>query len=320
MAAIPGGERALRVFCSLVCFPLTLTHWLLTQKNKLKVKPPGELINVGTGRLHLQITGEGEHTVVLEAGMGGCSLDFSLVQPELSHIAKVISYDRAGLGWSDKPLERATCRNYVRDLRQLLQAKDCKPPYLLVGHSYGGMIVRFFAAEYPEEVEGLLLIDAAHESRYLTEEMSELRTRSMTTHRKQYRLGYLLAPTGILRLLQKYVGARHLPAPIQKTARVLGYRSTAYASVYAELLGAEESALQLKAAAPLWTNLPITVLSAGKQDAEWKQGQAQLAGLSPVVKQVIAEDSWHSIQIHRPDIVTAAVKELITELNILSNT
>ncbi|WP_232231490.1 alpha/beta fold hydrolase [Paenibacillus sp. HW567] len=270
---------------------------------------------MGTGQLHLQVTGEGEHTVVLEAGMGGCSLDFSLVQPELSQIAKVISYDRAGLGWSDKPLERATCRDYVRDLRQLLKTKDCKPPYLLVGHSYGGMIVRFFAAEYPEEVEGLLLIDAAHESRYLTEEMSDQRKRQIAAHRKQYKLGYLLAPTGILSLLQKHVGARHLPASMQKTARVLGYRSNAYSAVYTELLDAEESALQLRATASLREDLPITVLSAGKQDAEWKQGQAKLADVSPAVKQVIAEDSWHSIQIHRPDIVIAAVKELITELD-----
>ncbi|OMD46617.1 alpha/beta hydrolase [Paenibacillus borealis] len=312
MAGIPRIERGLRCFISVICFPLTMIQMLCTQRDVSRYKPQGQLVGMDKGYLHAQLTGQGAHTIVLEAGMGGCSLDWTLVQPEISGFAKVISYDRAGLGWSGKPLEEATCRNYAVKLRDLLQALDCEPPYLLVGHSYGGMIVRSFAVEYPDEVDGLLLVDAVHESRYLAAEMSGLRHKQWRANLALYRLGYLLSPTGLLRLLGRHVGTRRLPAPVQRITRALGYRNNACKTVYAEMLFAEESARQLSISPPLSLELPITVLSAGMQNDEWKRGQERLSQLTPKTKHILVENSWHSIQIHRPDMVIAAIKDMMT--------
>ncbi|WP_343049790.1 alpha/beta hydrolase [Paenibacillus phytohabitans] len=316
MAAIPQNEQALHRFISIICSPLSIVQYVLTKRDALTYKPPGEMVPVQDACLHAHVMGKGDHTVILEAGMGGSSLDWSMVQPELSLYAKVVSYDRAGLGWSgsgSQP-ESATCRKYVRELRELLKAMDCKPPYILVGHSYGGMIVRCFAGEYPDEVEGLLLVDAVHESRYLTDEMSNRRKQQREANRRQYKLGYLLAPAGIPRLLRRPVGGRRLPSAIQKNASSLGYRKSAYRAAYAELLCAEESALQLKAAKPLSSKLPITVLSAGSPDEEWKQGQQRLARLTPNVQHITEEDPRHSIPIHRPETVVKYVTELLNTL------
>lgn len=270
------------------------------------------MVDLKESRLHVRVTGQGEHTLVLESGMGGSSLDWTLIQQELSGCAKVVSYDRAGLGWSGSPLKETTCSNYASTLRDLLMAMDCKPPYLLVGHSYGGLIVRMFAAEHPDEVEGLLLVDAVHESRYLAADRSEHRQKQWKAHLNQYRLGYLLSPTGLLRLTRKHFGTKRLPAAVQRTVNALSYRTGACVTAYAEMLSAEESARQLAMSAPLNPELPITVISAGKQEEEWKRGQERLAQLTSKTRHIIAEDSWHAIQIHRPDIVISAIKDMMT--------
>lgn len=303
----------MRAIISVIGLPLTMIQMLCTKRDSIRYLPPGQMISLEQGRLHARLTGQGELTIVLEAGMGGCSLDWSLVQPEISGLAKVVSYDRAGLGWSSKPLKEATCYNYTGHLRDLLQALGCNPPYLLVGHSYGGMIVRMFAAEYPDEVEGLLLVDAVHESRYLPAEMSKHRQKQWKSNLMHFRLGYLLSPAGLLRLIRKHFGTKRLPAGVQKTVNALGYRNHACESAYAEMLSAEESALQLTRSPPLSPKLPITVLSAGRQDEEWKRGQERLSKLTSRTRHIVAEDSWHAIHIHRPDRVIAAIKDMIID-------
>src|SRR5688572_29584708 len=103
--------------------------------------PPGRLIDVGGWRLHLYCTGEtvaSQPTVILEAGLGDFSVEWSLVQPRVATFARVCSYDRAGHGWSDVGPNPRTFRQIVYELQTLLEKGDVRPPYLLVGHSYGG--------------------------------------------------------------------------------------------------------------------------------------------------------------------------------------
>src|SRR5215213_1417072 len=112
-------------------------------------KPPGRLVDVGGYRLHLDCTGRGGPAVVLIAGAGDFSFDWSLVQTPASRFARVCSYDRAGLAWSDLGPTPRTMRQDAHELRELLRAAGVGPPYVLVGHSIGGFIARVYAARYP---------------------------------------------------------------------------------------------------------------------------------------------------------------------------
>jgi len=314
MSQIPFIERSVRSAISVVGFPLSIYQTLVTQFQLHKNKPKGQLVRIGQRSLHAVVTGENKHdqpTVILESGMGGCSLDWSLVQPEISKHTKVISYDRSSFGWSTGTMDRPTCQNYVHELRLLLNEMNLKPPYILVGHSYGGMMMRLFAAQHPEEVKGLILVDSTHESRYLDHSMSQHRNAEREKNLRLFRLGYLLSPIGLPRLLKRHIGANRLPSHIQSKVTALGRSNKAFRAVYLELICTEESAVQLKNAPPLKEDMPVIVLSAGKQSEDWKKSQEELLNLTKQTKRIMVEDSWHSIQIYQPQVVVEAIKNLL---------
>src|SRR5436305_15119662 len=119
--------------------------WAQTEPGQPPFPPPGTLVDVGGWRLHLNCTGEvraAQPTVILEAGSGDFSVEWSLVQPGVAEFARVCSYDRAGDGWSDLGPHPRTFRQIVYELHTLLDKAGVKPPLVLVGHSYGGGLVR----------------------------------------------------------------------------------------------------------------------------------------------------------------------------------
>src|SRR5918993_4605490 len=117
---------------------------------KPRYSPPSKLVDVGGYRLHLNCTGKNGPTVVLIAGAGDFSFDWGLVQTGVSRFARVCSYDRAGLAWSDPGPTPRTMLQDAYELRALLRAAGVKPPYVLVGHSIGGVIVRDYVAQNPK--------------------------------------------------------------------------------------------------------------------------------------------------------------------------
>ena len=125
--------------------------------------PPGRVYDVGGHRLHLLVAGSGDPPVVLEAGGLGWSLDWYPVIERLSQDTTVCAYDRAGYGWSEPGPSPRTSERIAAELHDLLTVARIRPPYLLVGASFGGHTVRLFAHHHPEEVCGVVLIDARHE-------------------------------------------------------------------------------------------------------------------------------------------------------------
>ncbi len=125
--------------------------------------PPGDLVFVDGGLMHLWCTGAGGPVVILEAGSTDCSLSWAFVQSNVSPFTRVCSYDRAGYGWSD-PVPGPVSAGAVNGrLHTLLQAADIPPPYVMAGHSLGGEYVRSYAHRYPNEVAGLVLVDPGSE-------------------------------------------------------------------------------------------------------------------------------------------------------------
>jgi pimeloyl-ACP methyl ester carboxylesterase len=289
-------------------------------RDRRRYPPPGRFVSVGEHRLHLNLAGQGSPLVVLDAGLGGSSLDWSLVQPEVAKLTRVCCYDRAGYGWSDPGPAPRTSRRIVDELHVALKNAGLEPPYILVGHSFGGFNVRFFAGHYPEEVAGLVLVDASHPRQF-----KRLPAHYRRMHRAQSGLGRLaplLARIGVLRALRLPVASPGLPPSIRPVARALGFQTRAYAAAGGELTAFWMSTTQARWAPPL-PDIPLTVLSrafpgpgpgapANRFAEVWQSLQAELATLSPRGELITAERSGHCIQLDEPELVVDAIRRIVT--------
>jgi pimeloyl-ACP methyl ester carboxylesterase len=137
-------------------------------QNKQTFAPPGQMIDIGGFRLHALLQGEGTPTVLLESGLGGFALQYAHIQPAVAAFTRVLAYDRAGQGWSDASPNPRTPANLTGELKALLGKLDLQPPYILVGHSFGGLLARFYAGFHPEEVAGVVLVDSSDVDQYNT--------------------------------------------------------------------------------------------------------------------------------------------------------
>jgi len=283
--------------------------------------PPGKLIDVGGYRLHLYCTGTGRPgspTVILEAGLGSTSLEWSKVQPGVASFTRVCSYDRAGYGWSDTgPLPRTSGR-IVAELHTLLVKAGIPGPYVLVGHSFGGLNVRLYAYTYPQQVAGLVLVDSSHEEQV---RYPELRP----TAGGQLTVCQALSPFGIVRLLGLANGiAAEYPPTVQPVVKAQNDQTRFCQTVNGEYAAWDESSAQVHTARHPLGRLPLVVLTrgvegnffqgnAGKQvDAAWLALQKDLASLSTNSTQMIATRSGHYIPLDQPDLVIAAIKQVLT--------
>ena len=128
--------------------------------------PIGQMVDIGGRKLHIHCTGRGAPTVVIENGGAAFSFDWELVQPEVERFTRICTYDRAGYAWSDVGPEFDTFDQSVQDLHILLTKAGIAGPYVMVGHSFGGLLVRFYQARYPNDVVGMVLVDSSHEESF----------------------------------------------------------------------------------------------------------------------------------------------------------
>jgi pimeloyl-ACP methyl ester carboxylesterase len=141
----------------------------LTIRDRRRYPAPGLLVHIDGHQVHLQVRGPhtGGPTVVLDAGMGSFSPNWYWVQHELAATVRSVAYDRAGLGWSRRSRRPRDAQTIAVELRDALREAGIEPPYVLVGHSFGGLPVRAFADLYPELTAGLVLVDASHPDQWV---------------------------------------------------------------------------------------------------------------------------------------------------------
>ena len=281
--------------------------------------PPGALVDVGGRRLHLHCVGSGP-TVILEAGGGASSLVWGRVQAELASFARVCAYDRAGLGWSEPSPRPPTPTNVAEDLRRLLERAGLAGPYVLVGHSLGGLYAQAFAFRYPDLVAGLVLVDSPHPDQALRNPPEV--GRAMGRLALMARLGSVAVRLGLARVAGWGTadgGGGTSGAPL--TAEWLTTSA-------AELESFPESCAQVRAA---WrpVSAPVIVLTHGREDHVFPfvseeanraherlftELQRDLVRLSPEGRQVIVPGTGHMIPLAAPDAVIRAVRDVLVGL------
>lgn len=293
-----------------------------TLRDQYRFRPLGQLIDIGGYKLHVHSTGEGNPTVVLDAGMGGTSLGWASVQPEIAKFTRVCSFDRAGYGWSEEAASKRTSLHIAEELHTLLHKANIPGPYILVGHSFGGCNALLFANLYTEETAGVVLVDSVHE------DMSE----RLPSPANQGILKKILAAPKF-QWFQSVVGCKRIRGaspeiktmmnPLPESAG-LQYQAhmnkTSYTNtVLKELECIHESLSQLKKANIQLYDKPLTVITAGKFSSSderriWNDLQKDLLLKSNQSKRVIAENSDHMINHHQPQIIVDAVREMIKEI------
>lgn len=288
--------------------------------------PPGQLIDIGGYRLHLNCIGDGPRTVVFESGNADFSIHWSQVQLEVAKTARACSYDRAGLGWSEPSPRERSSTVMVDELHALLAEAGIEGPYILVGHSLGAINARLFAKTYPREVSGMVMVDPAHEEQMLR--LPALQ-QAAAAGVEQFQGLVPVAGLGLLAMTPGSIPSRGLPSAAQRQ-----YVAILATTDYFRTAAAETAALgaNLALAASLagdLGDLPITVISRGLPDPvpglsetdaaaferEWAAMQSELVSLSTLGRQLIAGKSGHYVQLQQPDLVADAIARLVMQTN-----
>jgi pimeloyl-ACP methyl ester carboxylesterase len=287
--------------------------------------------------MHIQVTGEGTPTVVFESGMGASCLSWTLVRPQVAKFSRAVSYDRAGHGWSDPARGPRTARQIAQDLLTLLDATGVPGPYVLVGHSFGGYVNRAFAHLYRDKVAGMVLVDSLHPAEWENPTPEQLRTIRVGLRyawiaawlarlgfvrfcfarlaRGSPKLGRAAASAfgaGAASAAQRIVGEiRKLPAPILPIVRALWSQSKNFMSLRQHFAALPISAAQAAALTSLG-DLPLVVLSGDHHAVSHTVLQRDLAHLSSHGRHQMASDSGHWIHLDCPEMVTSAIREVVT--------
>lgn len=317
------------IFISLALFLTgTSLYQAVASQQELQAFPaPGKRVDVGGYNLHINCTGNGSPTVVFEGGLGSASLMWSLVQPAIALHTRACSYDRAGYGWSDAATQPRTGVQIALELHTLLERAGEPAPYVLVGHSFGGIVIRLYASRYPAEVAGLVFVDARHEDFFKRLPPTFLQVDE--TNQRNAKILQILTPLGLTRLAGNIgwlAGYQRYLVPLPESQIAAARARMFYNSQHWQTSVAEreliEGSFDAVRKTRLSLDLPIIVLTARNGVEAWRTSdtpidkptreiwmsmQQDLAALTGRSQWIIVENSGHYIQLDRPDVLADTI-------------
>lgn len=301
--------------------------------------PPGHIATIGALRLHYRCEGAGSPAVILEAGIAASSVSWSHVQPAVARFTRVCSYDRAGLAWSGSATTRRSLPAMIDELRALLSQADVPPPYVLVGHSFGGVLLRAFTRAFPHDVAGLVFVDPLHPEEWC--DPSPQQRQLLRGGVFLSRVGAVLAQFGVVRLclsllsggapsaprrfsrifgptaaalLEHIVGeVQKLPPEVLPAVQAHWSNPRAFRGMAQHLAALPESCALVAAGNDVFDAIPVVVLSAVARDARWLAADAALARMSRNGRHVVSPQSGHWVNLDDPEIVVRAIKQVVEQ-------
>ena len=288
---------------------------LTERKERQRLPPPGLLVDVDGHRLHLVVTGDEQPgpTVIVDGGMVSFSSNWAWVQPELAKVVRVVACDRAGLGWSDPGPKPRDAGQSARELHTALEQLGITGPYVLAGHSYGGLAARAFAAVYPQDVAGMVLVDGSHPDQWVRFGVSSKV------------LGYgnkaasVVARFGLFRIFDKEYKllADGLPPRAYDELMAFGRTPRALSAAGDAALAWDDRTRPLVNNAPGLGDLPLIVLSVTEQPRmgdKLTTMQAELPALSSQGRHITVEGAYHEGLLARRDsarVVTDSILRVV---------
>lgn len=287
--------------------------------------PLGQLVDVGGFRLHAIVRGEGTPTVILESGLGGCALQFTQIQPAVSAFTRVLAYDRAGQAWSDPSPNPRTPANVVSELRTLLGKLHLSPPYVFVGHSFGGLLALIEAGMHPGETAGVVTVDSSDVEQYATFPSMD---RLISQTAAGTRLLKLLSRLGLGRQMTKMsLGSplKFLPKEELNSFLTVSSRPTHYDSIAAEFSQMRCYFGPQSEVPHSLGEIPLSVVTAGRSvsgkrrfggmtadelNRHHQEWQAGLARRSSQGQHIVVPDASHLSILFEPDKAAQVVEAI----------
>jgi pimeloyl-ACP methyl ester carboxylesterase len=324
-----GIAFAIAAFVLLVMVAGATYQFLTARADARRFPQEGKSVDVGGYKLNINCIGQGSPTVVLEAGLTVPAISWRSVQGGIARFTRVCSYDRAGYDWSDPgPMPRTTAQS-VKELHTLLHNAGEKPPFVLVGHSFGGTNARIYNSAYPDEVAGMVLADTGHEDLKFPVSVQDLVDADLRLRMQDQKWARLLYWLGFTRFMARPKIA-NLASPFhpQEWSYFVIQPKFVDASI-GEFETIQEGKAELRAAGGLGDK-PLIVLIAGKAWLDipapendkvslhnsWVDFHKRLARLSSRGKWIIVPDTGHMIPIERPEAIVGAVQEVCADTRL----